>query len=153
MPREIRDGKSIVRRAINEIGRQGAGCRIAPPVGQLGLQNAGCAGADEYTNALCTMFCDGSANRFVKIVLRQTQKREPVVAAIEIGQMRGKLRGIHPRHLADACRQIHRIERARRKAGATLAQRVQSLIKAATDTAGRSEMGKPEWVQSKASQL
>jgi len=41
----------------------------------------------------------------------------------------GSCAGIHPRHLADVGRQINRIERARRKTGATLAQRSQRLIR------------------------
>ncbi len=89
MAREIRDGKSIVRCAINKIGRERAAHRIATPVGQLGLQNAGSAGAEEQTNALRTVFCDGSAYRFGKSILHQSQQREPVVAAIKVGQVSG----------------------------------------------------------------
>ncbi len=77
----------------------------------------------------------------------QSQQREPVVAAIKIGQVSGKLHRIHVRHLADERRQIHRIECARRQPGAALAQRGQGLVEAATDAAGRGEMGEPEWVQ------
>ena len=96
-----------------------------------------------------TVFCDGGAHRPGKAVLTQSQQREPVVAAIKVGQVRGKLHRIHPCHLANESGQIHRIERAWREPGATLAQRGQGLVEAATDAAGRSEMGEPERVQGK----
>ena len=151
MAREIRDGKSIVRGAVNEIGGECARHRVAPPVGQLGLQNAGSAGAEKHPDALCAVGCDGSAHRLGKAILHQSQQREPVVAAIEVGQVRGKLHRIHPGHLADERRQIHRIERARRQPGAALAQSVQGPVEATTDAAGRGEMGEPERVQGKVS--
>ena len=84
MAREIRDGKSIVRGAINKIGGECASHRVASPVGQLGLQNAGGTGAEEHTNALRTVFCDGSAHRLGKAILHQSQQREPIVAAIKV---------------------------------------------------------------------
>jgi hypothetical protein len=59
---------------------------------------------------------------------------------------------VHPHHLANESRQIHCIKRARRQPGATLAQCSQSLVEAATDAAGRSEMGEPERIQRKVSQ-
>ena len=40
MAREIRDGERIVRGAVNKVRGECAGHRVAPPVGQLGLQNA-----------------------------------------------------------------------------------------------------------------
>ena len=147
MAREIRDGKSIVRGAINKICRECAALRVASPIGQLGLQNAGCAGAEEHANALRTVACNGSAHRLGKAILHQSQQREPVVAAIKVGQVHGKLHRIHPFHLADEGRQIHRIERARRQPGATLAQRGQGLVESAADAAGGGEMGEPERVQ------
>lgn len=144
MAREIRDGKSIVRGAVNKIGGKGASHRVAPPVGQLGLQNAGSAGAEEHPDALRTVFFDGSVHRLGKAILHQSQQREPVVAAIKISQVRGKLHRIDPGHLANERRQIHSIERARRQPGASLEQCVQGLVETATDAAGCGEMGKPE---------
>ena len=120
MAREIGDRKRIVRGAINKIGGECAAHRVAPPIGQLSLQNAGRAGAEEHADALRAVFCNGRAHRFGEVILHQAQQREPVVAAIEVGQMRGELHRIHARHLANERRQVHRIERARRKPGATL---------------------------------
>lgn len=147
MAREIRDGKSIVRGAVNKIGRQCARYRVAPPVGQFGLQNARSTGADEHPHALRTVFCAGRAHRLGKAILQQAQQREPVVATIKFGQMRRQLHRIHPGHLANACRQVHRLKRTWRKSAATLAQCIQGLVKTATDAAGCREMGEVERVQ------
>jgi len=147
MAREIRNGKSIVRGAVNKIGRQCARHRVAPPVGQLGLQNAGSAGADEHTHALRTIFCAGHAHRLGKAILQQAQQREPVVAAIKFRQVRGQLHRIHPGHLANESRQVHRLKRARRQPATALAQGVQRLVETATDAAGDCEMGEVERVQ------
>ena len=147
MARKISDGKSIVRGAVNKIGGECASHRVAAPVGQLGLQNAGCAGTEEHADALRTIFCDGGAHCLGKAVLHQSQQREPVVAAIKVGQVRGKLHRIYPLDLTDERRQIHRIERARRQPGATLAQRGQGLVESAANAASRGEMGEPERVQ------
>jgi hypothetical protein len=151
MAGEIRNGKSSVRGAINKIRGEGASRRVASPVGQLGLQNAGSAGAEKHANALRTVSRDGSAHCLGKSVLSQSQQREPVVATIEVGQVRGKLHRIHPWHLANESRQIHGIKRARHQARATLAQCGEGLVEAATDADGRREMGEPERVQREAS--
>src|SRR3990167_11246203 len=97
MTREIGDGKSIVRGAINKIGGEGTAHRVAPTVSQFGLQNAGGAGADKYANALRAVSCAGGRHGTGKAILRQAQQREPVVTAIEVGQWRGKLHAIDPR--------------------------------------------------------
>lgn len=151
MTREIGDRKRIVCRAINEIGRKRAAHRVAPSIRQLGLQNAGRAGADKHTNALRAVFRDGGADRFGETILKQPKQSEPIIAAIEIGQVRGQLHRIHARHFAYMGRQLHGIERARRESGTALTQCIQRLVKAATDTAGGGEMGEPNWVQSKVS--
>ena len=147
MAREIGDRKRIVRRAINKIGGEGAAHRVAPPVGQLGLQDTGGAGTEKYTDALRAVLCNGRAHRLGKAILHPSQQRESVVAAIKIGQVCGKLHRIHSCYLANKRRQIHRIERARREPSATLSERIKSVVKTATDTAGRGEMGKPERIQ------
>lgn len=144
MVREIRDRKSIVRGAVNKLGGECACHRVAPPVGQFGLQDARSAGAEKHTDAVRAVCCDGGAHRLSKAILHQSQQREPVIAAIKIGQVCGKLHRIDPGHLANERRQIYRIERARRQPGAPLEQCVQGLVEAATDAAGCGEMGEPE---------
>ena len=115
MTREIGDGKSIVRGAVNKIGGEGAAHRIAPTVSQFGLQNAGGAGANEYANALRAIFSGGGRYGFGKAVLHQSEQREPVVSAVKVGQVRGQLHGIDTRDFAHKSCQIDRIERARKQ--------------------------------------
>ena len=66
------------------------------PVGQFCLQNAGGAGAEEDADALFAVFFDSSAHCLVKAILHQSHQREPVVAAIKVGQLHGQLHRIHP---------------------------------------------------------
>lgn len=120
---------------------------VASPVGQFGLQNAGSAGAEKHTNALCAKFFDGSMHRLGKAILHQAQQRKPIVAAIEFGQVCWNPHFIHSCHLAYNGRQIHRVKCARGKSCTTLAQCGKRLVETATDAAGRGEMGKPERVQ------
>ena len=149
MAREIRDGKGIVRCAIYKIGGECTSRSIPSPVGQLGLQNAGSAGAEKYANALRAVFCNGNMHRPGKAILHQSKLREPVVAAIKVGQVSRELHSIHPCYFANEGRQIHRIKCARRQSGAALAQRGERLVEAATDAAGCGEMGEPKRVQRK----
>ena len=147
MPCEIGHGESIVRGGIHKIGGQCAIYRVAPAVSQLGLQDAGGAGAEEYANALCAILVAGGCHGLGKAVLHQPHEREPVIAAIEGAQARGKLYGIHTRDLANEGLQINRVEGARHQAATALAQCSKRLVEAATDAAGRSEMGEMERVQ------
>lgn len=113
MTREIRDRERVVRGAVNKIGGECTARRVAPTVSQLGLQNAGGAGADKYANALRAVFLGDSCYGIGKAVLQQTQQREPVVTAIKASQLLGKLHRIDIRDLTHKSCQIYRIKRAR----------------------------------------
>jgi hypothetical protein len=86
-----------------------------------------------------------------KTVLLQAPQREPVVAAIKGGQVRWQLHGVHTQNLADKRWQIYRIERTGNQPSALLLQGGEGLLEAATNGAGRGEMGEPERVQKKTS--
>ena len=113
--------------AYDKIGRQGAIDRVAPAVGQLGLQDARGAGAQEDADALRPVFAGGGGHGVGKAVLRQAQERQAVVAAIEGGQFRGKPHGVHAGDFTDEGRQVDRVEGARRQPAAALAQCGQGL--------------------------
>lgn len=120
MARKIGNRKRIVRFAINEIFRERAAHRVASPIGQLGLQNAGSTGADKHANALRTVFCDSRVNCFGKSVLHESQQREPIIATVKVREMGRQLDFIHATYFADESRQVHRVERAWSKSGAAL---------------------------------
>ena len=140
-----------MRGAVNKIGGECTARRIAPTVSQFGLQDAGGAGADEYPNPLGPVFFAGGRDGIGKAVLRQAQLREAVVSAIKVRQGRGKPHVIDTRDFTRESGQIDRIKRAWRQPTALLAQRREGRFKAASDGAGRGEMGKPERVQKKTS--
>ena len=151
MTREIGNGESVVRGAVNKIRGKCAALGVQPAISQLGLQNAGGAGADENAHPLRAIFFGGGGYGACKAVLHQAQQREPVVTAIKVGQLRGELHVIDTRDLTRKSGQIDRIKRARRQSAALLAQRRERRLKAATDAAGCGEVGEPERVQSQTS--
>lgn len=151
MTREIGDGKSIVRGAINKIGGEGAAHGIAPTVSQFGLQDAGGAGADKHAHALSAVFVGGGCYGIGEAILHQSEQREPVVSAVKVGQVRGQLHGIDSRDFAHKSCQVNRIKRARNPPTTLLVQRSEGLLETATDAAGRGEMREPERVQRKSS--
>lgn len=144
MTREIGDREGVVRAGVNKIGRKCTAGRVQPAVSQFGLKNAGGAGADEDADALGAIFVGGSGDRFGKPVLPQAEQGQPVVAAIESGQRRGKLHPINAWDFSGKRRQVHRVEGARQQAATLLAQRRQGRLQAEAEAAGRGVMGEPE---------
>ena len=141
MARKIGDRKGIVLGAVVKIVGQSAADRIASAIGQFRFEYAGGAGADEHAYALMSVFCGGSTDRCGKVILHQRKQCQPVIAAVECGEMRRNLNIIHAGNLADKGIQIYRLERAWRKTTAAAPQRIKCLFEATTDTAGRGEMG------------
>lgn len=125
-----------------EIIRQRAASRVALTIRQLGFQYAGGAGADEYTDALMTVFFSGGVYRLRKAILGKGELCETVVAAIECGKMRRDDNVVQARNFTDTGVKINRLKVAVRQAGVTESQRSQRLIQTLTDATGRGEMGK-----------
>jgi len=59
------------------------GDRIAPAIGQFGLQDTRGGGADEDTDTPGAIAFTGNRDRLSKTVLIQAQPGQPVIAAIE----------------------------------------------------------------------
>lgn len=114
-----------------KVGRQRAASRIAPPVGELGLQNTGRAGAYENANPVVAVFTGGGFDGGAEIILFQRQLRQPVVAAIELDKRFRQLHRIHPRDFADKGFQRYRFKRARFEPRAPQSQCFQRLLETA----------------------
>ena len=126
--------------AVIKFGGQCAGCGVAPAVCKFGLQNARGAGTDENTHAMRGVFFDGVAHGIGELILLQSEKREPVVAAVKVRQMRGQLHVIHARDLAGVRGEIDRIKGAGRESATPLSQRGQRSVESPADTTGGGEM-------------
>ena len=140
-PHEIGNGERILRRRIKEIAGQRSGHGIAPPVRELGLKNARSTRADEYANPVRAVSCAGRRHARDEVVLREAQRRESIVAAVEVGDRGGQPHGVDTGNLADAGVDIHRFEAAGREPAALLAQCVEVGRQSAAEAGRRSELG------------
>ena len=134
----------VVRVAVAEGGGQGAGDGIARSVGQLGLQDAGCAGAHEHAHTAGTHTFDGRARARLETVGLQGPQGQPVVAAFVGGQGRGQRVRVHPGDLTHPGGQVHRLEGARLQTTAVLAQGGPVGIKPHTQAGGGGKGGQQQ---------
>jgi hypothetical protein len=86
---EFGQREGIVRRAVVEIVGQRAALRIAPAVGQFGLQDAGRAGAEEDADPCLAVAGNGRAHPVGEAVGFQAHLRQAVVAAVVMARAAG----------------------------------------------------------------
>ena len=73
---------AAMRAFIIESCRKVAGFGVAFPVGKLGFEDAGSAGAQENADTFAPITYTSGFNRFREVVLLQSKLREAVIAAI-----------------------------------------------------------------------
>ena len=122
-----------MRRPIIEAGRQLAGGRIAPSIGQLRFKDAGSAGAQEHPETAPIPAPRRPFDRLVEAVLTQSELREAVVPAIEPAESGGQRLRVDARHLAQVGAKIHRLEAARLETAAPFAQGGERRLEAPPD--------------------
>lgn len=133
-----------MRRAIDEVVGQGAGCGVAAAVGEFGLQDAGRAGAEKDADPVLAVLGDGFSYLVAEAIGFQPHLRQAVVAAVVVGQGRRQLFIVDAGHLADPGVEFHRLKGARRQAATAGAQGVPGGVKAAAEAAGGGEGGKQQ---------
>ena len=114
--RTLREGgerEGVVRALIAELLWQRARLRVAPAVGELGLEDSRGTGAEEHSDAPRPVARGTLGHLRGKSVLREGQPGEAIVAAVELGELPGQGGLIHTRNLADAGVEAHRLEAAR----------------------------------------
>ena len=133
---ELCQRERIVGRAVDEIVGQRAGIRIAPAIGQLGLQDAGGAGAEKDADTGPAVTGGRRANFVGKTVSFEPEPRQAVVAAVITGEGVGQFFGVDRGNLADPCIQLHRLESAGSEAAPSFAQAGQQRVAAVAKTGG-----------------
>src|SRR5882762_9931037 len=131
--RERRERERVVRAAVAKVRRQRTAHRVALAVGELGLEDARGAGAEKHPDALAPVAGGGALHRLGKTVLHEAEVGQAIVATLELVQPRRERGVIHARHLAHPGVEPHRLEGARDKPGAPLAQRGERGGNTATD--------------------
>lgn len=129
---------------IVEIGRQRARLRIAPTVGELGLQNTSGTGTHENADPRPTVTAHRRPDLVSKAIAFQPQHGESVVAAVIVLQRRRQALGIDTSHLAHPGRQGHGLEVARLQTAALGTQTSAQCGQTGAQTGGGSEGGQQQ---------
>src|SRR4029077_1329516 len=101
-------------------------------------------GTEKHSDAGVSVTRRARLHRRDEAVLRQTEPREAVVAAVDLGERRRQRRIIDASDLPDTGIQRHRLEAAGSQAAALCAQALQRGAQSATNSAGGSEAGERE---------
>ena len=110
-----------MRLGIVKPGGQRAALRIALPVCEFGLKNAGGAGADKHADALSAIALRRRRDGLRKAILREAELSQPVVAAVEVAQIGTHRLVIDAFNFADPGVQRRALEAARYEPAALLA--------------------------------
>ena len=132
--------EGILSAGIIEILRQLASVRVASPVGQLSLEDARRAGAQQDADTLRPPTPRARAHGLLEAVLLQPELCQAVVAAVIGPQVPRQLHGIELRYLTDLGIEHDALEAAGGQAAARGAQCRQCRGQTMTETAGRGEM-------------